>query len=180
MKRGAIQAAPPAAMSLAPDGERWFLGEFEFAVDGQRRVALPSAWREGHGDDDAFVLMPGRDESLQLLPAGMFRELVRRLQQVSFADAQAALALATIGSKAVSCRPDRQGRFMLTQPLLDHAGITTRAVLVGAISTVQIWQPEAWAKRRMDNHRGLDVIQAIQERPGPLNDVLGSLLRPKT
>ena len=149
-----------------------YLGEFEFAVDAQRRLAIPSAWR---GDGAEFVLLPGREQSLQLVPAAAFQELLAKLRQVSFADAQAAVALATIGSMAVLCQPDKQGRISLTQKLMDHAGIRGNAMILGAVTTIQIWEPALWKKRRMDSQKGLDVIQTLQEKPDALGDVLGKL-----
>ena len=155
----------------APAGLGCYLGEFAFAVDAQRRLAIPSAWRGAAG----FVLLPGREQSLQLVPAAMFQELLAKLRQVSFADAQAAVALATIGSMAVMCEPDKQGRISLTQKLMEHAGIRGSAVLLGAVTTIQIWEPARWNKRRMDSQQGLDVIQALQEKPDALGAVLGAL-----
>ena len=155
-----------------PVGLGCYLGEFVFAVDAQRRLAIPSAWR---GDGAGFVLLPGREQSLQLVPFAAFQELLAKLRQVSFADAQAAVALATIGSMAVLCQPDKQGRISLTQKLMDHAGISSGAVILGAVTTIQIWEPALWKKRRMDSQKGLDVIQTLQEKPDALGDVLGAL-----
>jgi len=155
-----------------------FLGEFEYTVDAQRRLAIPSAWRAPASEANHFVLLPGRDRSLQLVPAAMFEELLVKLRKVSFADAQAAVALATVGSMAADCRADRQGRIMLTPKLLAHAGIRDRALLLGAVTTVQIWAPETWAQRRMDHDQGLDVIQALQERPDELSDILRKAVQP--
>ncbi len=175
----AATADAPATDAPVPDGgDRWFLGEHEFTVDGQRRLAIPSAWRAATPEGNRFVLLPGRDQSLQLVPAAMFRELLQRLRQVSFADAPAAMALATVGSMAAGCDADKQGRIILTQRLMEHAGLSDRAVLVGAVTTIQIWEPSAWGRRRMDSNRGLDVIQALQERPGNWNEVLTGLIRP--
>ncbi len=147
-----------------------YLGEAACAVDAQRRLAVPSVWRGG-----AFVLLPGREQSLQLVPEPVFRELLTKLRQVSFADAQAAVALATVGSMAVRCEPDKQGRISLTPKLMEHAGIRGQALLLGAVTTIQVWEPKRWEARRMDSQKGLDVLQALQERPDALGAVLGSL-----
>jgi MraZ protein len=153
-----------------------YLGEFEYAVDAQRRLAIPGAWRAADG---GFVLLPGREQSLQLVPAAMFQELLAKLRQVSFADAQAAVALATIGSMAVMCEPDKQGRISLTPKLMEHAGIRGAAVLLGAVTTIQIWEPARWEARRMNSQKGLDVLQALQEKPDALGAVLGALTKGK-
>ena len=160
-------------------GVACFLGQYEYTVDAQRRLAIPSSWR-GPGEASHFVLLPGRETSLQLVPASTLQELIVKLQKVSFADAQAAVALASIGSMAADCRPEpRQGRIVLPPSLMEHAGITDRAILLGAVTTIQIWAPENWKRRRMDSNRGLDVIQALQERPDDLTDILRKAIRPR-
>lgn len=155
----------------------WFLGEFEYTVDKQRRVAIPSNWRQPEAEDNHFFLLPGRDQSLQLVPADTFLELLNRLRKVSFADSQASVALATIGSMAQECRCDKQGRIAMTRKLMEHAGINDKALLVGAVATAQIWNPEIWQNKRIDSETGLDVIQKIQEKGDDLGDALRNVLR---
>ena len=41
---------------------------------------------------------------------------------------------------------DSTGRIVLTEKLLQHAGITDSAVFVGKGRKFQIWNPENWAK----------------------------------
>ena len=148
------------------DTGRWFFGEFDCAVDGQRRLALPSTWRDDDQSRNHFFLLSGRDGSLQLVPADMFMELLQQLRKVSFADRDASRAFAALGSRAQECRCDKQGRFALGPKLMAQAGITDRAVLVGAVTTVQVWAPGKWEAASVDNEAGLDVIQNIQQQPG--------------
>ncbi len=149
----------------------WYLGEFEFTVDNQRRVAIPRPWRS-NDEDERFFALPGREKSLQVVPGAMFQELLAKLRKVSFADAQAARAMATIGSMALECAPDKQGRITLSNKLMDHAGLSKRVLLIGAVTSIQIWDPATWQERQMDSETGLDVLQAVQERPDELTDIL--------
>jgi len=152
---------------------RWFLGQYENAIDCQRRIAIPKAWRGADTEANDFFILPGRQRSLQLVPAPMFQEMLHKLQRVSFADTRAAIALATIGSMAQQCVCDRQGRIVLPVQLLQHAGLSDKAVLLGAVTTVQIWEPKVWQTTCMDSDSGLDVLQAIQEQPaGNFLDIL--------
>ncbi|MFO7820710.1 MAG: hypothetical protein R6V56_01420 [Lentisphaeria bacterium] len=155
----------------------WFLGEFEYTVDKQRRVAIPSNWRQAGEDENHFFLLPGRDQSLQLVPADTFLELLNRLRKVSFADSQASMALATVGSMAQECRCDKQGRISMSQRLMEHAAIENKALLVGAVATAQIWNPEVWQNKQIDSETGLDVIQKIQEKGDDLGDALRNVLK---
>lgn len=157
--------------------EGLYLGEHDFIVDNQRRIAIPSQWRGEKPDQNHFFLFPGRESSLQLVPVTSFRELIGKLRKVSFADSQAAIALASIGSMAQECVCDRQGRITMTKKLMDHAGIVDRVLLIGSVTTVQIWNPEIWNKRQVDSETGLDVLQALQERPDDFTDILQQSLK---
>ena len=154
----------------------WFLGEFEYTVDSQRRVAIPSQWRGDEQEGSHFFVLPGRDKSLQLVPAETFQELLQKLRKTSFADSQSAVALATIGSMAQECQCDKQGRITLSKKLMEHSEIENKALLIGAVATAQIWNPENWEEKRIDSETGLDVIQNIQEKGEDLGDVLRNTL----
>ena len=151
---------------------RFFLGEYDYTVDAQNRIAIPKIWRGGAEAESRYVLLPGREQMLQLIPEEAFNELLLKARKVSFADRQGALGLATIGALAQHCLPDGQGRISLSPRLKEHAGIGNGVILVGAVTTIQIWQPETWRRLRLDSSRGLDIIQAIQEQPDDFTDIL--------
>jgi len=160
-----------AAASIGAD-DWWFFGTYEYAVDAQRRLAIPCSWRKKDSDQNHFFVLPGRGKSLSLVPAPMFQDLLQQLRRVSFADTEAMRAMASIGSMAQDCLCDKQGRIRLTDALLAHASIDGKAILIGSVATVQIWSPEVWEQSQMDSEAGLDVIQAIQERPDDLTQIL--------
>ena len=160
MNNGEIQA-----------GDRCFLGRHECAVDAQRRLAVPSAWRLSAGVD-RFFLLPGRNQSIQMVPEESFQELVAKLRNVSFADGNAARALAQIGSIAQEGRCDKQGRLTLNGELMSYAGIQRQALLLGSVTFIQILAPEVWKQQQMSTDACLDIIQGIQERPDDLTRIL--------
>lgn len=153
------------------NAERCFLGRHECAVDKQRRLAVPSSWRRESGAD-RFYLLPGRGQSIQMIPEWSFQDLVEKLRTVSFADAQAARALAQIGSIAQEAQCDKQGRITLNPELHGYAGLAGRALLLGSVTFVQIWSPEVWQDQQMTTDSCLDVIQRIQEQPDDLTHIL--------
>jgi len=151
---------------------KFFLGEYDYTVDAQNRVAIPKIWRGQPEVEPRYVLLPGREQMLQLIPEEAFNELLLKARKVSFADRQGSLGLATIGALAQHCQPDSQGRINLSARLKEHAGISDRIILVGAVTTIQLWQPETWKRLRLDSAHGLDIIQAIQEQPDDFTDIL--------
>ncbi len=153
--------------------EQFFLGEFRHALDSQRRVAVPSAWRMGRGSP-LFYLLPGRHKTIQAVPEKIFAEIMSKTRKVSFADAEASLALARLGRMAQACPCDKQGRIQISQKLSEYAELGNMAVLVGAIGVIQIWSEKNWEKSGGSDEQVLDVIQKIGERPDDLSEILRS------
>ena len=143
--------------------EKCFLGCYTHTLDSQRRVAIPKDWRNVPGVNDVlFYLIPGRHKSIQILPKELFEtEILAKIKKVSFADDEKTRALGRIGSRASQSICDKQGRITLTKELMDHAGLTNQAVLIGALTTIQIMTPETWAENDMGNDEMLDQILKI-------------------
>jgi MraZ protein len=149
-----------------------FAGEYEHQLDSQRRVSIPSAWRHDEGES-RFFLLPGRNHTLQLIPFESFRAFLEKARNMPFANADSSLALARLGSRSQDCRCDRQGRIQIPQRLLEGAALGTQLLLVGAITTIQIWNPEQWRKLRPDDEDSFfDEIQKIGESQGDLSGML--------
>ena len=144
--------------------DRFFLGTYTYTVDVQRRVPLHKDWRVGD-PPPPFVLLPGRNRVIQMMPEELFREvMLAKAKHVSIGDAEKSLALARIGAVASHCGCDNQGRIKLTPLLMEHAGITGEVVMVGAMTTVQIMTPETWQAANADMDSVLDQIYQAEER----------------
>ena len=147
------------------DGMTFFFGEYEHNIDSQKRIAIPSPWRKN--GTPQFVLLPGRGNYLQLIPIKTFKEeFLDKAKKESFVNASSALALARLGSKAQECSFDKQGRVKLSPALLESAKISTSAVLIGAVSTIQIWSKDEWEKNKPSDDSYLDEVQRIGESNG--------------
>ncbi len=144
---------------------RWYLNQYEYAIDKQRRIAVPSAWRADPPESNRFVLVPGAQGSIHVLPESAFEALIWKLQQAPFGDAEADRARASIGSFSAEAVCDKQGRIRLTGRLMEYAGLQVgdRALLIGAVTTIQIWKPERWQTIRMDADASLGVLKHLSE-----------------
>jgi MraZ protein len=163
-----------ASKSTIQDDENFFFGEFEHSLDPQRRVAIPSNWRKEK--KPTFFLLPGRHKALHLIPFGTFRETLMKLRKISFADPAASLAFARLGASGQECECDKQGRIQIPQKLIEQSELKGQVVMVGALTTIQIWSKENWSMfQKSDQNDVLDVIQKIEERPDNLLDVLKGL-----
>ena len=137
----------------------FFLGQQAYAIDAQRRVPLRKEWRT---DADAFVLVPGRAGVIQAMSESFFRQsIVDSAASMSIADREKSQALMVMGSKAVHAPVDKQGRIKLSPELMEHAGIRDQAVLVGAVTTIQIMSPETWETNNTDMDTALDQYDRV-------------------
>jgi len=163
-----------ASKSTIQDEESYFFGEFEHSLDPQRRVAIPSNWRKEK--KTTFFLLPGRHNTLQLIPFSTFRETLMKFKKISFADPAASLAFARLGASGQECECDKQGRIQIPQKLIEQAGLKNQVVMIGSLTTIQIWSKENWNLfGKSDQNDVLDVIQKIGERPDDLKDILKGL-----
>lgn len=163
-----------ASKSTIQDEESFFFGEFEHSLDPQRRVAIPSNWRKEK--KTTFFLLPGRHKALQLIPFGTFKETLLKFKKISFADPAASLAFARLGASGQECECDKQGRIQIPQKLIEQAGLKNQVVMIGSLTTIQIWSKENWSLfQKSDQNDVLDVIQKIGERPDDLMDILKGL-----
>jgi len=149
-----------------------FLGEFIHSFDSQRRIIIPSEWRGSKNRKNSFYLLPGRHKTIQMIPSSSFSEILSKIKKVSFADAEASLALARLGRMAQACECDKQGRIQISNNLYNYAELENNAVLVGAINVIQIWSEKNWSKSGGTDEEVLDVIQKINERPENIADIL--------
>ena len=51
---------------------------------------------------------------------------------------------------AESCSLDKQGRVRLPSRLRDDAEIDRECIVISLLNRIEIWQPEAWSKRRSE------------------------------
>ena len=138
-----------------------FLGEHSYSLDSQRRVSIPKVWRQSEGRS-VFYLLPGRDRCLQLISEEIFSDLKKKIRQVSFTNPKVSRALAKLGAMAQECVCDKQGRISLSAKLKSYAGIDSDIVLIGAITTAQLWAKGSWEELNNDDPDALlDVIDGL-------------------
>jgi MraZ protein len=156
--------------------DQLYLGEFDHSVDSQRRVAIPRTWRSTSEKRTRLVILPGRDKTLLAVSPEKAKEMLKKLTAGSFANRNVSKALAMIGSYAVDCTCDKQGRIALSRKLMDYAGINEHVVFVGSFDSIQIWSKELWDQQQFDVDDILDVIQDLQEQPSDVGNALGNLI----
>ena len=117
-----------------------FLGSFLHQIDDKGRLSLPATFRRGAGEGP-LVILPVHADALTLYPQSSWLEVELRLRELLRRQPDARSHVLGLTARATEATPDKQGRILVPQRLLDGAGITGPALLVGALDRIEIWDP---------------------------------------
>ncbi len=134
-----------------------YSGTFERSLDAKKRVAIPSAWISGEGEE--FHVIPHPNEGYLMV---MGREELGRWEQrfqdsPTLTPAQKRAAIRMFYGDAHSVTTDKQGRILLPDKHCERAGLNGEVVFIGAQSRFEIWSKdrhEATSQGALDIYRG--------------------------
>ncbi|HEY4043843.1 MAG TPA: division/cell wall cluster transcriptional repressor MraZ [Rhodopila sp.] len=135
-----------------------FIGTHHNKLDAKGRVSVPAQFRSilkrnSHAGEGAAIatlyLRPSHQNACiegwtELDFEGLSAPVAAGYNL--FSEEQDDLALAIFGT-ACLLETDKEGRIMLPDTLIAHAGITDTVAFIGAREKFQIWEPAAGAKR---------------------------------
>jgi MraZ protein len=119
-----------------------FLGTHEPRLDDKGRLVLPAKFRDGFSSD--VVLTKGQDLSIVMWPLSEFQLYAQKIREASRNDARVRSYLRVFFSSAFDEQIDKQGRITLPATLRDYAQLSRDVIVVGADTTVEIWDPKLW------------------------------------
>ena len=137
-------------------------GNCEYKLDSQHRVAVPSEWRS-QSPTGCFVLIPGRDKTLQLYTEAVFNERIgAKLNSLSPSNKEDLMKLRQLGARTFKLQCDKQGRIQLPQILLEYAQLKDSVAFIASGNFGQIMDGARWkAEFEAFNETGdsfLDVL----------------------
>lgn len=131
-----------------------FLHTYTNKIDKKGRVSLPAAFRSvlaEAGKEDPIVFRSLIHPAIEGWSQAQLEKLVEEAEAKGAYDpfpnsGQRLDDKATVLlSDAQPLKSDGEGRIMLPELFISHAGITDKATFVGRGRTFQIWQPDAFA-----------------------------------
>ncbi|MCD6034394.1 MAG: mraZ [Rickettsiales bacterium] len=152
-----------------------FLSTYVNKVDKKGRVSVPALFRAALKDQvfegivayGSFV-----NPCIEACAMGRIERLSESIDMLDpYSDERDAFAMTILGG-SIQLPFDGEGRVMLTEKLVESAGITDHAVFVGKGATFEIWQPEAFeryaekAKDLAKRERGALKLQGLQRPAG--------------
>lgn len=123
-----------------------FFGSHRHSIDAKKRVFIPAKFREELGDE--FYITRKFDKFLSIYTAEDWRVFVDKINKIPESDALE-MQNFLLGA-AQRCTPDSNGRIILEDELISHAGIKKDLVFVGVGRQIRIFAEEEWAKKEKE------------------------------
>jgi MraZ protein len=132
-----------------------FLGSHLNRLDSKGRVSVPAPFRIALKSLDAnpegsvsMILRPSHNHAcIEAWPKPFFEKLAASLDRYELFSREYDDLAAAIYGDAYPIDSDKEGRIILNEMLLSHAGLTDNCTFMGTGPIFQIWEPTA-AKRR--------------------------------
>jgi MraZ protein len=149
-------------------GAKWengvLLGEFVQKLDAKNRVTLPAKFRPHFAD--GVVVTKGLDGCLVVYNGdGWQRFTESRLAQLDPFSREGRRVSRYLYAGASETELDAQGRVMLPQPLLKHAGLTKEIVVAGLRDYLEIWDLDTWRRQEAESEGSVeDVTERLSQQ----------------
>jgi MraZ protein len=130
-----------------------FIGTFENKVDRKGRVSVPAPFRQSLAPESfqgIVAFNSYRSSAIEACGIAFIERLNESVSEMAlFSDEQDDLA-ATIFADSQQLPFGEDGRIILPEKMMRHAGITDLAAFIGKGPIFQIWQPEALERYKAD------------------------------
>ena len=135
------------------------MGTHQTRFDAKGRMSVPApfraALRAGAEDGNAsLVLRPShKHPCIEGWPAAAFQNLAASFDRLDIFSADQDDLTTALYADAWPVEPDKEGRIVVPDSLVQHAGLTESVVFMGLGRLFHIWEPAA-ASRRIAAARG--------------------------
>lgn len=129
-----------------------FRGVNTLNLDSKGRLAIPTRYREmlARHCNGQMVVTVDRDHCLLLYPLPDWEEIERKLTKLPSFNKQARRLQRLLVGHATECELDGSGRILLPPPLREFATLNKSVVMIGQGNKFEIWNEEAWNRRRAE------------------------------
>ncbi len=125
--------------------ERHFAGEFAHSVDEKGRLAIPAKFRGRFKEGAVVTRWIG--ECLAVFPVDEWESINTDIRKRPRTDPLRQHFVHFLVSGAHEAELDGQGRVVMPAHLRGFAGLSDEAVVVGASSHLEVWEPGRWRER---------------------------------
>ncbi len=124
-----------------------FLGTHQNRLDAKGRVSVPAPFRaalKGADGSAGVVFRPShKHRCIEAWPSAIFNGLSTKLESLDLFSEDYDDMAAGLYADAYPIDPDKEGRVMLPESLVQYAGLTESVLFMGMGRIFQIWEPAA-------------------------------------
>ncbi len=120
-----------------------FKGQAEYSVDSKGRVAIPAKMRNDLSPEakSTFTITRGFEQCIFLYPLNRWSEMENDFRGLNMFNQESRAFVRTILRWADEVSLDGQGRVSIPRPLIDFADIQDKALIIGSLDHIEIWNP---------------------------------------
>ena len=118
------------------------IGEYEHTLDEKNRVSLPRQFRTSLGKK--IVMTRGLDNCLFIYPKASWHNVTKKLNELSFAQADKRGFSRFILSGAAEIELDGAGRILVPEHQRAFAKLVKNVIFAGVSDRVEVWDADAW------------------------------------
>ncbi|HCD18875.1 division/cell wall cluster transcriptional repressor MraZ [Macrococcoides caseolyticum] len=120
-----------------------FMGEFQHQLDAKGRMIVPAKFREELTEH--FVITRGLDKCLFGYTLTEWAAIEEKLKALPLTRRDARKFMRIFFSGAVEVEMDKQGRINIPKHLMEYAGLSKEATVIGVSSRIEIWDRKLWS-----------------------------------
>jgi MraZ protein len=122
-----------------------FMGTHRNRLDAKMRVSVPASFRSALRDEGGGLVLRASHlhPAIECWPVAVFESFARPLQSFDLFSTPYDDLAASLYADACTVEPDKEGRVVLPESLVRHAGLSEAVVFVGMGRGFHIWEPES-------------------------------------
>lgn len=148
-----------------------FRGANAINLDVKGRVAVPTRYRQLLLDDcqgQLVCTIDTQQSCLLLYPLTEWEDIELKLSKLSSMNPHERRLQRLLLGYATEGEMDKSGRFLLSAPLRQHAGLQKEIMLVGQLNKFEIWDAQVWHDQvendiEMEKTADFELTERLQE-----------------
>lgn len=133
-------------------------GTFPKTLDEKNRLGLPKRVREQLEEATTLYVTPGPDGCLWLFHQGGLERLAEKLDESPATDAEARVFRRLYFAQAEAADIDRAGRMLISERLVQFAGLSREVVLIGVRDHLELWDAGRWQRYLAEHAPRFDAV----------------------
>lgn len=137
-----------------------FKGRAEYSVDNKGRVAIPARMRSALNPEanSSFTITRGFERCIFCYPMDHWMTIEAELSALNMYNRESRHFVRSILQWADEVTLDGQGRIGIPKALAEFADISDRALIIGVLDRIEIWNPDAFERNQKEQDEDYETL----------------------